>query len=295
VLLGQFTGNADNLSVATQAIYITTDIGYVARVRKDGSDVKPFAMPAFTSTAFQGSPVAEDGDRAFFVWNGNPLRLAYCTISSCDSTITPIGGPYSQYFALDATDHKIAWIDYTPSQLWAASSTGTVTGSPVPGGNLPDGSTGSSILYAQGGIYFSSGTSIQRLPLSGGSQTTVGYTSTTSSTSLRALATNSAQLFFGQGSAIFSTPLPSGSGAPGSKVIDASPFFAADDSSAYWISDGIETCDLGSCGTTQKLIPGHPDAHVEEIGVDGSALYWAESAVIPAQNIDAFSVWKLAK
>jgi hypothetical protein len=161
VLLGQFTGNPNNLSVAPQHVYVTTDLGYVARVNKDGSDLKPFAMPGFTSTAFEGAPVEEDGDRAFFVWNGNPLRLASCATSSCDSTITPLGGPYSQYFAVDSADHRIVWIDYSPSQFWTASTTGTPTGTALPGGTLASGSTGSRVLYAQGGLYFSDGYSIR--------------------------------------------------------------------------------------------------------------------------------------
>jgi hypothetical protein len=78
-------------------------------------------------------------------------------------------------------------------------------------------------------------------------------------------------------------------------VIDADWSFVADDLSGYWISQGIQTCDIASCGTTQRPLPGHSGTSVEALGVDAAALYWAESATIPGQNIDAFSVWKLAK
>jgi len=300
MMLGQFIGNANNLSVASQFIYVTSDSGYVGRVNKDGSDLKPFARPSFTSTAFQGTPVAEDGDRAFFIWNGSPIRLVYCSISSCDSTITPVGGPYSQYFALDAADHKVAWIDYTPTQLWVAPTTGSPSGTPVPGGTLPDGSSGSHIVYAKSGLYFSIGQSIQRLPLSGGAQAAIGYTSS-ASPSLVALAANSDTLFFSDGSSVFWTPLPSGNGSPGTKLIDSNVsgftgvLFVADDTSAYWSTSGIQTCQLTNCSGSQRVVPGTSENRYGEIGIDDAAIYWTQATAVPGESLSAFTLWKLAK
>lgn len=301
LLLGQFTGNPNNLSVAAQFVYVTTDSGYIARVNKDGTDVRPFAMPSFSSTAFQGTPVGEDGDRAFFVWNGSPIRLVYCGVSSCDSSITPLGGPYSQYFAVDPADHKIAWIDYSPSQFWTASTVGVPTATAVPGGTLASGSSGSRVVYAKGGLYYSIGQSIERLPLSGGAQTTVGYTSTQTSTSLVVLAANSDSLFFSDGSTIFSTPLPSGNGAPGTKLIDTDVsghtgvLFVADDASVYWSTSGVQSCQLTNCSGTQKVVSGTNADQYGEIGADATAIYWTQGATVPGQKIAAFTLWKLAK
>jgi len=90
VELAQYTGNLQTIAVGAQYVYATTDLGYIGRANKDGSDLQPFAMPGFVSSTLPGTLVAEDGDRAFFVWYGNSPQLVYCSTTGCDASITPM-------------------------------------------------------------------------------------------------------------------------------------------------------------------------------------------------------------
>ena len=167
LLLAQYVGNMMIIAVAPQAVYATIDSGFIGRAKKDGSDVKPFARPGFAASVFSGTFVAEDGDRTFFV-RGSPLQVSYCAVMGCDATVMPIGGAYSQYFAVEQTNHKIFWLDYSPTQIWAASTAGTISGTALPGGSLATGSNVSGLFYNGGGVFVSDEQSIARLPAVGG-------------------------------------------------------------------------------------------------------------------------------
>ncbi len=300
LLLAQYTGNLQTISVGAQSVYATTDIGYIGRANKDGSDLKSFAMPGFTSSAFEGGArVAEDGDRVFFVWyGGTSFQVSYCATSGCDATIVPVGMPYSQYFAVDPTDHRIFWVDSSPAQLWSAPTTGTVTGTAILGGTLLTGSNGSSIFYSDAGIFLTSGGMLERLPISGGSFSSPAV----ASSALTILGANDEDIFLYDGTSIVYTPIPNGTGGAPTPLIATSlqPVidgrFAADDTSAYWVSGGVQTCEIANCAATQKALPSRSVDMVVDVGTDDQAVYWgAGSPDTDDPNMGACTVWKLAK
>jgi hypothetical protein len=296
--LAQYTGNLQTIAVGVQYVYATTDLGYIGQANKDGRDLKPFAMPNFASSTLVGTLVAEDGDRVFFAWYASTFQLVFCSISGCDVSITPVGGPYTQYFAVDQVDHKIFWVDYSPTALWAASTTGTVTGAPIPGGALPSGSNGSRLFYAQGGIFFADGSALRRISTSGGSVSTP----TVASTNLTILGANDNNIYLFDGTSIVYTPLPNGTGGPPEKLIDASAnpgndgVFAADNSSVYWIDNGVQTCQIDNCAGTRRVLPSRSVDRAEDVGIDAQAIYWgADSPNTGGSGNSGCTVWKLAK
>jgi hypothetical protein len=298
VELAQYTGNLQTIAVGTQHIYATTDLGYIGRANKDGSDLKPFAMPGFASSTLIGTLVAEDGDRVYFTWHASTLQLVYCSTSGCDASITPIGGPYTQYFSVDQIDHKVFWVDYSPTALWAASTIGPLSGGPLPGGALASGSNGSRLFYAQSGIFFTDGTALRRISTSGGSLTTP----TVASTDLTVLGANDSHIYLFDGTAIVRTPLPNGTGGPPEKLIDASvnPLtdgrFAADNSFIYWVDNGLQTCQVDNCAGTRRALPSRNVDTVQDVGIDNQAVYWgAVSPNTGNSGITGCTVWKLAK
>jgi hypothetical protein len=300
VELAQYTGGyGETISVGAQHVYVTTDNGYIGRAAKDGGDLKPVARPSFTAAAFHGTTVIEDGDRVFFVWVDPNIRLAYCLSASCDSTITPVGGLYTQYFAIDATDHRIAWIDYSPTQIWAALTTGAVGGAPITSSGLDTTSSGSPLFYAQGGLFMANDTVLERLPLSGGSF--VGIT--TGNARLTILGANSSNIYLYDGTSVVFSPLPSGDGGNPHKLVDTQLSinmdgrFAVDETDAYWVSNGtIQSCQLSNCSVTQKTVPSPSGIQVGDVGVDAQAIYWVNyhDGTTPS-GVAYFSVWKIAK
>lgn len=299
MLLAQYTGNLQTIFVGAQSIYTMTDDGYIGRANKDGSDLKAFAMPGFASSAFQGTLVAEDGDRVFFVWNGgSSFQVSYCSTSGCDASVVPIGMPASQFFAVDVIDHRIVWIEYSPTQIWTSPTTGTTSRALISGGTLPTGSNASRLFYSQGGVFYANGGVLERLPISGGS-----LSSPTSETStLTILGANSENIFLYDGSSIVYTPLPNGTGGAPHPLIATllQPFidgrFSADDTSIYWVGGGVQTCEIANCATTQKALPTRSVDEVVDVGTDDQAVYWgAGSPDTDNPTRDACTVWKLAK
>ncbi len=252
-------------------------------------------MPGFASSTLIGTQVAEDGDRVFFVWYGSNFQLAYCLVSGCDASVTPVGGPYTQFFAVDQIDHKIFWVDYSPTAIWASSSIGTITGTSIPGGTLASGSNGSPLFYTQGGIFFIDGTALKRISISGGAFTTPAIASST----LAILGANDNNLYLFDGTSIVSTPLPNGTGGAPTKLIDASLSggFAADDNSIYWIDSGVQTCQIENCAATKRALPTRTVDDAEDVGIDSQAIYWGAVSSDPSNSTgkSGSTVWKLAK
>jgi hypothetical protein len=277
MLIAQYIASARNIYVGAQSVYVTTDAGYVGRASKDGSDLKPLARPGFASSALMGTRLTEDGDRVFFVRAlPSAIQLSYCLTTGCDSTATPIGGPYAKLFAVDQPDHKIFWVDYSPSRLVGASTMGAVSGEDLPGGTLESGTSGSPLFYTQGGIYWAEGTSIERIPASGGVRTVV----TGGTTPLAILGANSTSLFVNDDSAIGSVPLPSGDGKSPTPLIaaglaaGAAAQCAADDRSIYWVSNHVaNTCQISSCLGTQRALPKLAAEWILDVGIDDVAVY----------------------
>jgi len=299
VLIAQYFGHPMIIYVGAQAVYATTDLGYVGRANKDGSDLKPLAMPGFASSAFVETLLVEDGDRVFLVRIAPVLQLSYCLTSGCDATATPIGGPYTQYFAVDQANHKIVWVDYSPARFVSSPTVGTISGVDLPGGSLASGSNVARLFYSHGGIYFASGggESISRIAVAGGLIATV----TGGTAPLAILGANSSSLFVYDGSAIGSVPLPSGDGRSPKPLIAAAlnvnvdGHFAADDESMYWASNGqASTCQISNCSGTQKALPKRAVDRMWDVGIDSAAVYLlAESG--DAANPAVSTVWKLAK
>jgi hypothetical protein len=299
VLIARYTGNPEIIYVGREYVYATTDIGYVGRANKDGSDLRPFAMPGFASSVFGGTLVAEDGDRVFLVRVPNgTIQLSSCLTSGCDVSAVPIGGLYTQYFAVDQVDHKIVWVDYSPARFVSGPTIGTISGVDLPGGGLSSETNGSRLLYAQGGIYFvdSDRTSIRRIPVAGGSIATV----TTGTAPLVALGANSTSLFVYDGSDIGSVPLPSGDGGSPRRLVGTTltpgvdATFAADDHSIYWVSDSVvETCEISNCISTQRLLPKSSTDNIYDVGIDDVAVYWVSRTF--TGNLGACTVSKLAR
>jgi hypothetical protein len=299
VMIAQYIGHPEIISVGTQSVYVTTDLRYVGRANKDGSDLKDPAMPGFASSAFDQTSLVESGDRVFFVRiSASAIQLSYCLVSGCDSTATSIGGPYAQYFAVDRVDQKLVWIDYSPSQLWVAPTTATASAAAIPGATLPSGSSGSPLLFAQGGVYFADGGSVRRIALGGGSFSTIA----TGSAQLSVLGANSTSLFLFDGESIGYVVLPSGDGEAPNPLI-ATPLqphidgrFAADDASIYWVSgSSVDTCEIASCAASVKPLPNRLGDLVTDVGVDDRSIFWAADSP-GTGNVSAIStVWKLAK
>jgi hypothetical protein len=298
VLIAQYTGEPEIIYVGSQYVYATTDIGYIGRANKDGSDLKPFAMPGFASSAFNGTTVAEDGDRVFLVrYSGSTIQLSFCLTSGCDSTATAIGGPYTQYFAVDQVDHKLVWVDYSPSRFMTASTAGVWSAADVSGGALTSGSNGSRLLYAYGGIFFADGNGVSRIPVVGGAIGSVTY----GTGRLTILGANSSSLFLYDGSSIGSIPLPSGDGGMPKPVIttalnpNVDGHFAGDDSSIYWVNNGsVETCELSRCASSLRTLPKRAQDEVEDVGIDDAAVYWL-AADSTGGSLAGCTVSKLAR
>jgi hypothetical protein len=297
MLIAQYIGNPGIIYVGAEAVYITTDLGYVGRARKDGSDLKPPAMPGFASSAFNGTLLAEDNDRVFLVRTGSAIQLSYCLTSGCDVTALPIGGQYTQFFAVDQTDHKVVWLDYSPSRFVSASTIGAVSGLDVPGGIIQSGWNGGRLLYSQGGIYFSDG-NVERMPIAGGSITSVAG----GAAPLTILGANSTSLFVYDGNAIGWVPLPSGDGGAPKRLLAAAVNvgvngrFAADDNSIYWASTGpASTCQIANCSATQKTLPKRAVDSIWDVGIDDDAIYLFAQSGVNDGNTAICTVWKLAK
>lgn len=296
--MAQYTGNLTTIFVGSQYIYATTDEGYIGRANKDGSDLKPSAQPGFVFSDYPGTTIAEDGSRAFFVWyNGSSIQLAYCSTSGCDTTITPIGGPSTQFFTVDQADHKIFWVDYSPTQLWSAPTTGTITGAALPGGTLPTGSNGSHLYYTQGGLFLPNSDTVERLSASGGAFADVA----SGSTALSILGANDSDLYLYDGTSIGYIPLPNGTQSASAPLI-TTPLgsgngrgFAADDTSAYWANTTVQTCAIANCAATLKSLPSRSVDTVMDVGIDDQAVYWGANSPIPGESTDGCTLWKLAK
>jgi hypothetical protein len=286
--------------VGAEEVYISVDSGYVGRAKKDGSDLKAPARPGFTSSAYVGTFIAEDGDRVFLTRTGSaPIRLSYCPTTGCDAGATSIGGDYTQYFAVDQTAHRIFWIEYSPSRLVSASTQGSISAVDIPGGTLASGTSGSRLLYSHGGVYFSEGTTVSRIPSSGGVITGV----TGADTPISILAANSTLLFLYDGKAIGSVPLPSGDARIPTAVVTTTTLnpgvaakFAADDRAIYWVSDGkASTCELADCPGTQRSLPRGDSPSIWDIGIDDAAVYLFGQHGFLDGGAVVCAVWKIAR
>jgi hypothetical protein len=298
VMIAQYTGNPELLYVGAEAVYVTTDLGYVGRAQKDGSDLKPFAMPGFVSSVFIGTTLAEDGDRVFLVrYDGDALRVSYCLATGCDATATPIGGPHTQLFAVDQTDHKVVWLEDSPRRFVSASTLGTPSGVDIPGESPSSGAEIDRLFYSQGGIYFADGAHLDRKPISGGSigRVTVG------DMPLAILGANSSAMFLYDGTAIASVPLPSGDGGRPKPLFAATVdssldgHFVADDNAIYWANNGIAmTCRLSDCPGTITTLPKRSGDSIADVGIDSTAIYWVAGGSF-VNSTSACTVWKLAR
>ncbi len=301
-MLAQYTGEAELIDIGTDNVYVSTDLGYIGKAAKDGSDLKPPQMPSFVTSARIATHTVEDGDRVFFVWWGSSAyQVASCSSQSCEPTIMPVGGTGTQYFAVDTVDHRIAWIDYSPTRILVGSTVGTITGTQILG--MDSAWSEQQLYYAAGGLFIvgSDGT-IQRLPVTGGALRKVASGAGTGN--LTILGDNGTNLYFYDGTSIRFTPLPAGDGLVGQELIDTtySPGtghkFAADAQTAYWVSSGkIHTCRLSQCNSTEQIIASQAAVQVEDLGLDQNALYWADTTdgSVPLSGLAYFSIWKLAK
>jgi hypothetical protein len=299
VLIAQYFGYPEIIYVGTQVVYATTDVGYVGRASKDGSDLKPVAIPGFASSAFVGTLLAEDGDQVFLVRvPAGPIQVSYCAISGCDSTAMALGGPYTQYFAVDQADHKIVWLEYSPARFMSASTLGVASGAALPGGTLGDGANVTRLFYSHGGIYFADGNNISRIPVAGGAIASITY----GTAPLSILGANSTSLFLYDGKAISFVPLPSGDARPPTVLIatdvntNLHGHFAADSRRMYWTDNSRQgnACEIANCSGTQKALPKRSTDRLEDLGADADAIYLlADSSA--TSSTAASAVWKLAK
>ena len=147
------------------------------------------------------------------------------------------------------------------------------------------------------GIYFAEGNGVNRIPVAGGS--TAGVAGGTAP--LAILGANSTSLFLYDGSTIGSVPLPSGDGGGPKPLIAAAVnmnvhgHFAADNGSMYWASNGqANTCQIANCSGTQKALPKRSIDRIEDVGIDGTAIYLCADTT-DAANPVVSTVWKLAK
>ena len=139
---------------------------------------------------------------------------------------------------------------------------------------------------------------VQRIPSSGG----VFGSVTAASGHLTPLNTNQTRLFVYDESTIGYAPLPNGNaGAPTPLITttantNADGHFAADDTSAYWVNNGAQTCAIANCSVTLKTLPSRTGDSVEDVGIDDQAVYWGAHSTNPDNpTVAASTVWKLAK
>ena len=72
--------------------------------------------------------------------------------------------------------------------------------------------------------------------------------------------------------------------------------FAADDTSAYWVNQGVQTCEIANCAATLKTLPSRAMDRAEDVGIDDQAIYWGAQSPNPDNpTVAACTVWKLAK
>jgi hypothetical protein len=72
--------------------------------------------------------------------------------------------------------------------------------------------------------------------------------------------------------------------------------FAGDDTSAYWVNQTVQTCQIANCAATMKSLPSRSVDTVRDVGIDEQAIYWgADSPDTASASTDGCTVWKLAR
>lgn len=153
MLIAQYLGEPLSMALGATFVCETNIDSEIGCAHKDGSDLRDFAYPSETAMAFLGARSSIDGSRLVFsqLIPGGSFQIAACDIGNCDASSQALGGPFTQYSALDPVAHRVYWID--GSAIVSASSSGTPQSTPLPFD--PHGATlGPPMLYSRNNILF---------------------------------------------------------------------------------------------------------------------------------------------
>ena len=154
------------------------------------------------------------------------------------------------------------------------------------------------LFYTGGGIFITDGGNLSRLPAAGGLivHRHVGGEPSHYSGRKRDLSV------VYDGMAIGYVPLPAGNAAAPKPMIlttlnpNIDGHFAADETHAYWVNQGVQTCEIANCAATLKSLPSRVNDRVEDVGIDEQAIDGgAESPNVDNPSVVACTVGKLAK
>jgi len=305
LLIGQYLGEPLSMAVGPNVVCETNIDDEIGCVRKDGSDLRDFAYPSETAMAFLGARASVDGNRLVFsqLIPAGGFQIAACDIGNCESSSQAIGGPYTQYSAVDPVAHRVYWID--GASILYATTSGAPQSAPLPF-DLHGSSLGPPMLYSRNSILYTyqatGGPVVYRIPINAGGSST----SAVSIGSGQARATNDQFVFWSESDGIHSIPLPNGLGGGSNLVLPGvtPENLTADQVSLYWTeSPGVGTCQIASCVATRRKLPPGPSTATDvpfstyDVGVDDTAIFWVAQTLGTAagSTLNSAKIFKLAK
>jgi len=305
VLIAQYLGEPLTMAIGPSIVCETNIDNQIGCAHKDGSDLRDFAYPSETAMAFLGARSSVDGNRLVFsqLIPAGGFQIAACDIGNCESSAQAVGGPYTQYSAVDPVAHRVYWIDGTSILYAGTSGSPQVTQLPF---DLHGTTLGPPMLYSRNSILYTyqatAGPVVYRIPINAGGSST----SAVSIGSGQARATNDQFVFWSESDGIHSIPLPNGLGGGSNLVLPGvtPENLTADQSSLYWTeSPGVATCQIASCVATRKKLPPGPSTATDvpfsthDVSVDDTAVFWVAqtSGTAAGSTRTSAKIFKLAK
>lgn len=279
VLLGRYDRylGQNGISLGDQYVYGKGETNLVVRAKKDGTSLGTAPLPTFATSGCPGGGVEEVDGRVFYQWNdGTTCRIAVCSSSDCDGTTQGISSTtpssYVQSFVADRAGSRLFWYDGTSKRFMTASTKGNTVPAPAPVPSVDLAVSRPWTGYAAGGIFFDDGTSMFRMPASGGVATRL-FDSADIVTAT--LWSTESRFYWSAHSIITAVALPTPSGGPETIIAMSAKHLWSDDRDLYWDSDGlnIQHCSLENCQATTALLATSP-CDIIAIRGDDRAIYW---------------------
>lgn len=303
VLIGRYDRylGQNGISVSDDYVYGKGETNLIVRAKKDGTGLSTAALPTFATAGCPGGGVEELDGRVFYQWNdGTTCRIAVCSPTDCDgttqgiSTATP--SSYVQSFAADRVGSRLFWFDATSKRFMTASTKGNATPSPVALSSLDLVVARPWTGYAGGGIFFDDGTSMLRMPASGGPAARLFDSADIASPTLWPTPN---RFFWSANSTIVAVAIPTASAGPQIVIAMSAKHLWADDVDLYWDSDGlnIQHCSLANCQATTALYASSP-CDIVGIRGDARAIYWGGYGTCKQSGssvTDKAQLWKVAR
>jgi len=306
VLLGRYDRYlGDNgISLGDAYVYAKGETNLLVRVKKDGTDLTAAPVATFATSGCPGGGAEEINGRVFYQWNdGSTCRMAVCSTNDCDGTTVGFApaniGTQGYKFALDRANLRLFWYDAVSKRVMTApaSASGTPAVTTVTSADIPAASAGYWMGYAAGGILFSSGQYISRLPATGGIYQQL---LDTSGVDLNTLWASSSRLYFSDDSGTKFLTLPTAAGGYQSLGTSMAHVLWSDDVDLYWTSgnqSSLYACKVDKClATTNTVFT--TNCIINSIQGEAAAVYWGSygGCVAPgAATMDNLQIWKLAR